>query len=416
MVLLKYKTMTTHPKTIRARRNRNLVLVMLVLLAGALVYAGYWWYYSRFRVVSHNAFITGNLIPVEADATGIVIQVLVEESQYVNKGDLLVRFDEHRAQTALGQSRGELGQVVREIGAVFSTHRQMCQKLIARSARLARVRHDVFRLRQALPNGSVSEQVVQNAEDQMTVLEAEMREAEAELNAIEAKVGGTSRNLHPDVEAAKYKFIAAYLEYARQQIHAPVSGYVSMRKVQVGSRVRPGDSLMTLVPLDHLWVEANLRETEVARVRPGQSADVTVDLYGKSLIYHGTVEGLVPGTGSVFALLPPDNASGNFIHIVERVPVRIALRKDEILKNPLRPGLSTMTSIDVKESEQPLGASLATVSTQEYKTDIFIDELADAQAQAQKIITANLVQKIDSLEPNCKSLESAARTNAGAYR
>jgi membrane fusion protein, multidrug efflux system len=395
--------MKTHPKAIRSRRNRYLFLVMLVLVVSALAYAGYWWHYCRFRVVSHNAFISGNLIPVEADATGIVTQVLVEESQYVNKGDLLVRLDEHRAETALGQRRGELGQVVREIGAVFSTHQQMCQKLIARSARLARVRHDVTRLRQAAPNGSVSDQVVQNAEDQMMALEAEMREAEAELKAIEAKVGGTSRTLHPDVEAAKYKFIAAYLEYSRQQIHAPVSGYVSMRKVQVGNRVQPGDPLMTLVPLEHLWVEANLRETEMARIRPGQPAEITVDLYGESHLYHGTVEGLVPGTGSVFALLPPDNAAGNFIHIVERVPVRIALRKEEILKSPIRPGLSTLTSIDVRESEQPPGASLAAVSSQEYETDIFIDELADAEAKAQKIIMDNVIQKNAPLESNCKS-------------
>jgi membrane fusion protein, multidrug efflux system len=408
--------MKTHTKTIRTRRNRYLFLVMLVLVIGALAYAGYWWHYCRFRVVSHNAFITGNLIPVEADATGLVTQVLVEESQHVNKGDLLVRLDGHRAQTALGQRRGELGQVVREIGAVFSTRQQMCQKLIARSARLARVRHDLIRLRQAAPNGSVSDQVVQNAEDQMMALEAEMREAEAELKSVEAKVGGTSRTLHPDVEEAKYKFIAAYLEYSRQQILAPVSGYVSKRKVQVGNRVQPGDSLMTIVPLEHLWVEANLRETEMARVRPGQRAEITVDLYGESHLYHGTVEGLVPGTGSVFALLPPDNATGNFIHIVERIPVRIALRKDEILKNPIRPGLSTMTSIYVKESEQPLGASLATVSSQEYETDIFIDELADAEATAQKIIMDNLIQKDAPVEANCKSPELAAAKNSGAYQ
>lgn len=409
--------MKTPPKIIHARRNRYLLSVALMLVVGTLIYAGYWRHYCRFRIVSRNAFVTGNLIPVEADATGIVTQVLVEESQYVNKGDLLVRLDEHRAQTALGQRRGELGQVVREIGAVFASRRQMCQKLIAHSARLARVRHDVLRLRQALPNGSVSGQAMQNAEDQMMVLEAEMREAEAELNSVEAKVGGTDRVLHPDVEAAKHKFIAAYLEYLRQRIHAPVSGYVSMRKVQVGNRVQPGDSLMTLVPLEHLWVEANLRETEMAQVRPGQPAEITVDLYGKSYIYHGTVEGLVPGTGSVFALLPPDNAAGNFIHIVERVPVRIALRKDEILKNPIRPGLSTTTSIYVKESEQPLGTSLAAVSAQEYETDIFVDELADAESKAQEIIRDNLIQKNDPLESNCSSPEPVpAKNAASAYR
>ncbi|MDO9046836.1 MAG: HlyD family secretion protein [Methylobacter sp.] len=408
--------MKTHPKNIRSRRNRYLLLVMLVMLVSALAYAVYWWHHSRFRVVSHNAFITGNLIPVEADATGIVTQVLVEESQYVNKGDLLVSLDKHRAQTALGQRRGELGQVVREIGAVFSTRRQICQKLIARSARLARVRHDVIRFRQALPTGSVSEQVMQNAEDQVTALEAEMREAEAELKSIEAKVGGTSKILHPDVEAAKYKFIAAYLEYSRQQIHASVSGYVSMRKVQVGNRVQPGDTLMTIVPLEHLWVEANLRETEIARIRPGQPAEVSVDLYGKSQIYHGMVEGLIPGTGSVFALLPPDNAVGNFIHIVERIPVRIALRQDEILKNPIRPGLSTVTSIDVKESEQPLDVSLAAVTTPEYQTDIFAGEIADAEAKAQAIIMDNLIQKNDPSEPDCRSPESVTSKNSNASR
>ncbi|CAA9891497.1 Membrane fusion protein (Multidrug efflux system) [Candidatus Methylobacter favarea] len=400
--------MTTHTKIIRARRNRYLLIVMLILAAGALAYTGYWWNYRRFRVETDNAFVTGNLIPVEADATGIVTQVLVEESQFVNKGDLLVRLDEHRAQTALGQRRGELGQVVREIGAVFSTHRQMCQQLIARSSRLARVRHDLTRLRQAAPDGSVSEQAVQNAEDQMIALEAEMRQAEAEVEAIEAKVGGTSRTLHPDVEAAKYKFISAYLDYARQQIRAPVSGYVSMRKVQVGNRVQPGDTLMTLVPLEHLWVEANLRETEMAQIRPGQPAEVSVDLYGEHFIYHGTVEGLVPGTGSVFALLPPENAAGNFIHIVERVPVRIALRKDEILKNPLRPGLSTLTAIDIRDAKRPLSDSLATAASQEYETDIFIDELADAQARAQEIIDNNLLQKNQPSEPPCSTLKAGA--------
>ena len=408
--------MKTHPKNIRARRKRYLSLVGLVILVSALAYVAYWWHYSRFQVVSHNAFITGNLIPVEADATGIVTQVLVEESQYVNKGDLLVSLDEHRAQTALGQRRGELGQVVREIGAVFSTRQQICQKLIASSARLARVRHDVVRFRQALPTGSVSEQVMQNAEDQVTALEAEMREADAELKSIEAKVGGTSKMLHPDVESAKYKFIAAYLEYSRQQIHAPVSGYVSMRKAQVGNRVQPGDPLMTIVPLEHLWVEANLRETEIAQIRPGQPAEVSVDLYGEKQIYHGTVEGLIPGTGSVFALLPPDNAVGNFIHIVERIPVRIALRKDEVLKNPVRPGLSTVTSIEVTESDQPIDASLATVTAPEYQTDIFADEISDAETQAQAIIMDNLVQKTESSEPDCRSFELVTTKNSSTSR
>lgn len=393
--------MKAHPKTIHARRNRRLLLLAFLLLASALAYAGYWWFHARFWVVTDNAFITGNLIPVEADATGIVTQVLAEETQYVHKGDLLIRLDEHRAQAALGQSGGELGRAVRGIGGLFATRQQLCQKLAARSAQLARVRHDVIRFQQALPSGSVSAQILQNAEDQMTALEAEVREAAAELKSIEARVGGTNRIGHPDVEAAKNKFIDAYLEYSRQRIHAPVSGYVAMRKAQVGDRVHPGDPLLTVVPLNHLWVEANLRETELHRVLPGQPAQVVVDLYGKSATYHGTVEGLVPGTGSVFALLPPDNATGNFIHIVQRVPVRIALRTEEILQQPIRPGLSAVISIDVKAPGRSPESSLAAASTEEYETDILAGELAAAELKAREIIMANLVPKNDSLESSC---------------
>jgi len=400
--------MKAHPKTILARRNRRLLLVAFVLAAAALAYAGYWWFHARFWVVTDNAFVTGNLIPVEADATGVVTQVLAEETQHVNKGDVLVRLDEHRAQAALGQIGGELGRAVRGVGGLFATRQQLCQKLAARSAQLARVRHDVARYRQALPSGSVSEQALQNAEDQMAALEAELREAGAELKSIEAKVGGVNRIGHPDVEAARHKFIDAYIEYARQRIRAPVSGYVALRKAQVGDRVKPGDHLLTIVPLEHLWVEANVRETELRQIRPGQPAEVAVDLYGKHRTYHGTVEGAMPGTGSVFALLPPDNATGNFIHIVQRVPVRIALDKEEILKQPIRPGLSTVTSIDINSPGQPLRASLADTSTQEYGTDIFADELAAAELKAREIVMANLMPKNDALESSCDVPDAGA--------
>lgn len=396
--------MKTKTEKIRADRRRNLLLVILFLIIMALSYLGYWWLYRRDWVISHNAFVTGNLIPVEADATGIVTQVLAEESQFVKKGDLLVRLDGHRAQTALSQRKGELGQTVREIGALFASYQQICQKFNASAAKLAKTRHDVIRYRQGVPNGSVSTQVLQNAEDQMAALDAEVLAAKADLKAIEAKVGGTDRIMHPDIEAARHRFITAYIEYTRQHIYAPISGYVAKRKVQVGNRVQPGESLMTLVPLDHLWIEVNLRETELQRVRPGQPANVQVDLYGESRTFHGTVEGLVPGTGSVFALLPPDNATGNFIHIVERVPVRIALAADEILKHPIRPGLSTVTSINVKDTEKKSTESLTVIATQEYATDIFVDELNTAESMAEKIVKMNVDSNSYTKNESCNAI------------
>ena len=392
-------------KTIRRRRNLLLSLVGITLAVGVLAYAAKWRAYDRFWVTTDNAFVTGNLIPVYADATGIVAQVYYEETEHVDRGDLLIRLDAQRAAAALGQVQGELARAVRAVGALFAVRQQACQKVLAQAALLDKIRHDIVRYRQALPSGSVSKQVLQNAEDQRASLEADTRAARADFQSTQARVGGTTRIRHPDIEIARNKFIDAYIEFARQQIRAPVSGYVTKRKAQVGDRVRPGDQVMTIVPLEHLWVEANLWETNLRSVRPGQPALVTVDLYGQSYTYHGIVEGLVPGTGSVFALLPPDNATGNFIHIVQRVPVRIALQKDEILKQPLRPGLSTVTSIDIRDMGHSPNAALTETATNEYKTDIYSDDLVNANAKAEQIIQDNLVPKGNVVEPECPAGE-----------
>jgi membrane fusion protein, multidrug efflux system len=392
-------------KTIRRRRNLFLSLVGIALAVGVLAYAAKWGTSDRFWVTTDNAFVTGNLVPVYADATGIVTQVYYEETEHVNKGDLLIRLDAQRAEAALGQAQGELARAVRTVGALFAVRQQACQKVLAQAALLDKVRHDIVRYQQALPSGSVSKQVLQNAEDQRASLEADTRAARADFQSTQARVGGTTRIRHPDIEIARNKFIDAYIEFARQQIRATVSGYVTKRKAQVGDRVRPGDQVMTIVPLDHLWVEANLWETNLRSVRPGQPALVTVDLYGQSYTYHGIVEGLVPGTGSVFALLPPDNATGNFIHIVQRVPVRIALQKEEILKQPLRPGLSAVTSIDIRDTGQSPNAALTETATEEYETNIYSDDLVNANAKAEQIIQDNLVPKGNVVEPQCPAGE-----------
>jgi membrane fusion protein (multidrug efflux system) len=382
-----------HPKSIRAQRNRRLLLVAIAVATAGLIYSAYWWTTGRHWVETDNAYVTGNLVPVAAQASGIITQVLAEETQFINKGDLMVRLDEHEAYAALGRARGRLGETVRRINALFITKRQLGEKLAARKARLDVVQHDVDRYRKASPSGAVSKQILENAIDHFRALEADVRETQAEFDSLDAQIGGTSVMEHPAVELAKHEFIVAHLEYARQQIRAPVSGYVAKRKAQVGDRVKPGADLMTIVPLDHLWVEANLRETEMRDIRPGQPAEISVGLYGSQHTYHGTVEGLVPGTGSAFALLPPDNSTGNFIHITERVPVRIALPQDEIRQHPIRPGLSTVTKIHVSEQGNSVWTSLAKPDTAEYQTDVYGDELTSAESLAQGIMQGNLVVK-----------------------
>jgi membrane fusion protein (multidrug efflux system) len=382
-------------KTIRIRREFLLKIVIATAVIGAVVALLRWFFYERDWVTTDNAYVAGNIIPVQADATGVVAAVLAEETQYVKRGEALVRLDGQRARAALAQAEAELGRAVRAVGALYALRRQMCQRVISRAAIRDRTRHDLARYRQATASGASSRQVLQNTEDQLAAQEADLREAQAEYQAVEARVGGVTRMNHPDIEAARARYNDASIEFARQNIRAPASGYVAKRRVQVGDRIRPGDPILNIVPLDHLWVEANLWENRMARVRPGQPAIVTVDLYGSKQIYHGEVVGLVPGSGAVFATLPPDNAVGNFIRIVQRIPVRIALRTDELEKQPLRPGLSTVASIDVSGPLQSPNQSIVKTTANEYLTNVYDKDLADAKARADKIVKDNVAGASD---------------------
>lgn len=388
-------------KTIRSRRNFLLTAVAIGVAIGVVVALTRWLVYDRDWVTTDNAFVTGNIIPVQSDATGVVAQVLAEETQLVKRGEALVRLDAQRARAALGQAEAELARAVRTVGALFANRRQICQKVVARSALRDRTRHDLTRYKQAAASGAASRQVLQNAEDQLAAQDADVREARAEYQAIEARVGGVTRTNHPDVEVAKARFNDAYVEVLRQNIRAPASGYVAKRRVQVGQRVRPGDMIMNIVPLDHLWVEANLWENRMERIRPGQPALIKVDLYGSSATYHGTVEGLVPGSGSVFATLPPDNATGNFIRIVQRIPVRIAIDPQELEKTPLRPGLSTVTSINIGAPAKSANDSIVKTTAREYATEVFDTDLAEAKTRADKTVKDNMIGASDDLDAAC---------------
>ncbi|KAF0206924.1 MAG: Secretion protein HlyD family [Methylocystaceae bacterium] len=276
----------------------------------------------------------------------------------------------------------------RNSGALFANRQQACQKLASRTATRERTRHDLARYRAAAPSGAASRQLLQNTEDQLAAQEADWRETRAELQAFDARLINATRVSHPDIEWAKARFNDAYVETLRQSIRAPATGYVAKRRVQVGFRVKPGDQIMNIVPLDHLWIEANLWENRLESIRPGQKAEIIVDLYGSKRTYHGVVEGVVPGSGSVFATLPPDNATGNFIRIVQRIPVRIAIDPEELKKQPLRPGLSTITTIDVNSTPVSPNDSIVKTATSEYTTEVFDKDLAEARARAEAVAEA----------------------------
>lgn len=389
-------------KSLRERRDFLLKLVVIGVGGAALLGLLKWLAVDRNWITTDNAYVSGNILPITADATGIVSHVYYEETQLVKKGDLLVSLDGQRAKATMTQAEAELARAVRNVGALFAYRFQVCQKLVSRAAVRDRTAHDLSRYKKAATTGAASDQTLQNTQDQLVALEANLQEARAELQAIDARIVGVTRTNHPDIESAKARFTESYIEYLRQNIRAPATGFIAKRRSQVGQRVKPGDPLLNIVPLDHLWVEANIWENRMSDVRPGQEAIISVDLYGGRKTYHGVVEGIVPGTGSVFATLAPDNATGNFIRIVQRVPVRIALNRDEIEQAPLRPGLSTITSINVAGPLPSPNASIVKTTSSEYRTEIYDKDLAAATTVADKTITDNLMSIAASDDNACQ--------------
>jgi membrane fusion protein (multidrug efflux system) len=383
------------PKEILRQRRQRLTAVTLLVLLASAAYFGYYWYTNRNWATTDDAFVTGHLITLKAQTEGTIIEILAENTQQVREGQLLVRLDGTRAQIDFDLAQAELGQTVRDLVTLTARVETLAQRIKARQAALSQVRHDLQRFRGAALEGAVSDQQVQNTLDKIRELEAAIKEAEAEKTGVEAQVRGVDIEHHPTVEKAKSKVRRTYLEYHRRRVIAPVAGFVAKRKAQIGDMVKPGAPLLVIVPLNDLWIEANFLENQIAEIRPGQPAEIRVDAYGGKMLYHGRVQGINPGTGSPFALLPTDNATGNFIHIAERVPVRIGLDREELRKNPLHPGLSTLTRIKISEKGDSVLASHVETASDAYRTRIYDNELEDVEQLIGKIVAANRFDKQD---------------------
>jgi membrane fusion protein, multidrug efflux system len=381
-------TKRIRPKEIIRQRNRRLAAVTFILLLSVFFYLAYWWHVEKGWVSTDDAFVAGHLVTVKSQTEGTVVEILAENTQAVTHGQLLARLDGIRALIDLQRAQAELAETVRNIVTLKAGIET--QKTLAKEAELNQIKHDLARYLGGVKEGAVSVQQVQNTQDKINELKSTIAALITEKSGIEAQIQGVSVDTHPSVEKAKSQVRQAYLAYHRRNILAPISGVVANRKVQVGDSVKEGTSLMVIIPLDDLWIEANFLETQVKKIRPGQSADITVDAYGDEIIYHGNVQGITPGTGSSFAFLPTDNATGNFIHIAERVPVRISLDLKELQDNPLQPGLSTVTRINTTTSGDSVFSSHVKATGNAYRTSIFEHELDDVEALINNIINSNI--------------------------
>lgn len=371
------------------RRNLLFRLAVFFLLAG-FTSAVYWLLTGRYYESTEDAYVGGNIVRIMSQVTGTVVAINADETGLVRVGEPLIRLDDADASVTLEQAKANLAETVRQASQLFDRASQLHAVVAAREAELIRAREDHARRKGALADQSVAEEDAQHAALGARVAEANLAAANHDLAAAMAMVRNTSREHHPMVEQAKARLREAYLAWLRTVIPSPVTGYVAKRSVQIGQQVSSGASLMAVVPLDQLWVDANFKEDQLVDMRVGQPVKLTADIYGSGVTYHGKVQGIGAGTGSAFALLPPQNATGNWIKVIQRVPVRVALSSEEVAKHPLRIGLSMRVEVDVHDRRGPV-LSAKPAPTPLLATTVYQPPMAEIDRLIDRIIRANLV-------------------------
>ena len=338
----------------RSSRNKHLLLLSLFFVAGA-VGAGIWWFNMLYgSETTDDAYVAGNVVPVMPQVAGNVITLHVEDTQLVKAGMPLVEMDPTDARLALLRAETQLAQTLRQVQQQMAELKQFDASIALRQAELDRVAGDQQRREVLGMNNAVGKEEVLHARQSVIAGRAALQVAVLQRKALYVKLQNTLLAEQPEVRHSAELVRQAWLDLQRMTILSPVSGVIAKRSVQVGSHVAVGTPLMAVVPLDQLWVDANFKEVQLEKFRIGQPVELQADLYGDKITYHGEVEGLAAGTGGVFSLLPAQNATGNWLKVVQRLPVRIKLRADELQQHPLRLGLSMLVTVEGSKSDGPL--------------------------------------------------------------
>ena len=335
---------------------------------------------------TEDAYVEGNIIQVTPQIGGSVTMIAADNTDFVKAGQPLVRLNDVDAQLATSRAEAQLSRAVRQVRVQFANATQNKANVTLRATELSRVQSDLARRQQLSQSGAVSGEDVHHAEDAVKVAQAALSVAEQQLASSQALVDQTTIESHPDVQAAITQLRDAYVAAARTTVRAPAGGYVSKRNVQIGQRVNAGSAVMSIVPPEQMWVNANFKESQLRHIHIGQPVELVADVYGKSVRYTGRVIGQEAGTGSAFSLLPAQNASGNWIKVIQRVPVRIALDPKQLAEHPLKLGLSMRVTVDTSSP----AAQAASVPATAYSTDVFEHELQDADEAIARIIAANV--------------------------
>jgi membrane fusion protein (multidrug efflux system) len=392
------KDISSHPRKGRHRMIVGVVLFLIILIVGL----AYFFRMSSPYRETDDAYVHGNQISLTSRVTGTVVAISADATDLVRIGQPLVLLDDSDAKVRLHEGEATLGDTMRKVCQFYVNVRQMKANIAVKKIEVARTEAD-YRRRTSVERASVPVEEIAHAREAADAARTALQVARQQLASAQALVVDTDLEDHPMVLQAAANVLDAYLALERTIIKAPATGYVARRSVQIGERVTPGAPLLTIIPLDQIWVDANFKEGQLSDVRIGQPVKLRADFYGDSVEYQGYVAGLNPGTGAAFSILPPQEASGNWIKIVQRVPVRIHLDEKQLKEYPLRLGLSMQAVIDTANRSGPV---LAQVPPEKpvYVTTIYSNEWAKATQLLQGLLKTNL-QALSSLAGRCSARE-----------
>jgi membrane fusion protein (multidrug efflux system) len=371
-------------------KRRSLLIGVTIALIIVLIAYGIWWFiYARHYEGTDDAYVGGNVVQLTPQVGGTVLAINTDDTELVQVGKPLVELDKADAKVALEQAEAQLAQTVRQVRTLFVNNNALTSNVTARTSELERARADLARRQQLISTGAISKEELDHAKVAVQGAEAALQATREQLASNKVLTDRTTVEQHPNVQNAAAQVRNAYINLARTTLLAPTTGYVAKRSVQVGQRVAAGTPLLSIVPLNALWVDANFKEVQINNMRIGQPVTLKSDLYGSKIEYHGKVVGLAAGTGSAFALLPAQNASGNWIKIVQRIPVRISLDPKDLESHPLRIGVSMDVSVDIAQTEGTSLTAGTARTTPAYTTDVFDKSGQEADQRIASIIAAN---------------------------
>lgn len=371
--------------------SRALWLFTLFLITVGLVWVAYWFFYLQFHESTDDAYASGNFVSINPVISGTAIAYYADDTDLVAKGQLLVQIDPTNYQAIYDKELATLAQVTLRVRELFNNVQTQRDSVKYQRALLERSEYDYksrLKLKTTTP-AAVAEEDFIHAEKDFIAAQFNVQQAESRLAAALAATGNTPPENHPLILQQRAAVLTAYYNLSHCKIYAPQTGYIAQRTVDPGEWITPTTNLMALIPADQFWVDANFKETQLKKMRVGQPATVWFDLYGSKILYHGHVIGIASGTGSIFSLIPPQNATGNWIKIVQRLPVRISLDRETVEKFPVRLGISAEVDVNVSNQDLPFLQTTPSQNPVE-QTPVFDIDIGKLEELMDKIVRDNL--------------------------